>query len=123
MLIVQEPTFEGELDWLQFSCNSYQAGAYVVPASVVLSQSTIAEGEKLFPAILQHLRRLHPEVYRPAVSLVWLPARRDSHLGEYGAALSSVDLINNSFSNLCDYVGIFKNLSPITAMMNNPSPN
>ena len=97
MLIVQEPTFEGELDWLQFSCNSYQAGAYVVPASVVLSQSNIAEGGKLFPAILKRLRRLYPEVYGPAVSSVWAPSRREFHLREDREGLNSVNLIINSF--------------------------
>ena len=37
--------------------------------------------------------RLYPEVYGPAVSLGWAPARRDYHLREDGEILSRGNLI------------------------------
>ena len=79
---------------------------------IVLAQSTIAEGDKLFPACLKHLRRLYPEVYSPAVSLGRAPARRDFHLGEDGTGLSKGTLIINSFRELGAYAVIFNNISP-----------
>ena len=48
LLTGQDPPFEEALDWLQFANTVDRAGAYVVPASTVLSQSAIAEGGELF---------------------------------------------------------------------------
>ena len=59
----------------------------------------------------------------PTVSLGWAPARRYFHLGYYGEGLSGGNIIINIFSDLGAYAGKFKNLSPITGIMNNPSPN
>ena len=75
MLTGQKPPFEEALDCLQFAYTADCAGSGVAPVSMVLSQYTIAEGGELFPEILKHLRRLYPEVFGPAVSLVQAPAR------------------------------------------------
>ena len=61
LITSQEPPFEESLDWLQFAHTADQVGAYVAPASTVLAQSAVAEGDELFPALLVHLRRLEKE--------------------------------------------------------------
>ena len=81
MLTGWEPPFEEALNWLQFVYTVDRARDYVAPASTVLDQSAIAEGEKIFPAVLYHLRRLYPEVYGPAVFLVLAPVCREFPLG------------------------------------------
>ena len=81
MFTGREPPFKEAFDWLQFAYTAERAGYYVAPASTVLSQSEIAEGDELFPSILQQLRRLYTEVYGPEVSLVWAHAHKDFHLG------------------------------------------
>ena len=95
----------------------------MAPASTVLAQSVIVEGDELFPAILQHLQILYPEVYVPVVSLGWEPACRDFCLVEDGEGLSGGSLSGNSFSKLGAYTGKFNHLSPSIARMNNPRPN
>ena len=75
LLTVREPPFGEALDWLQFTYTADRAGAYVAPASMVLSQSAVAEGDELFPALLAHLTRLYPEVYGPEVATGWMPER------------------------------------------------
>ena len=52
LLTGQEPPFEEALDWLQFAYTVERSVAYVAPASMVLAQSTVAEGGELFPALL-----------------------------------------------------------------------
>ena len=94
----------------------------MAPASTVLSQSAIAEGDELFLEILQHPQRLYPEVYGYAVSLSRAPSVRNHHLGEDGEGLSGGDIIINSFSKLGACAGSFNNIIPSTARMNNPSP-
>ena len=59
-----------------------QVGAYVVPASTVLTHSAVAEGGELFPALLAHLRRLYPEVYGPEVATGQVSERREFQIGE-----------------------------------------
>ena len=115
MLTSRDPDFEEALDWLQSVYNAYQSGDYVAPASTILAQSAIVEGDKTFPEIIQHLRRMYPEVYGTVVSLGWAPARSDLPLRETGAGLSSVNLVNNRFSKLGAYIGRFNNFSPSTA--------
>ena len=63
LLTSQEPPFEAALDWLKFAYTTDRAGDYVAPASTVLTQSTVVEGDELFPALLAHLRRRYPEFY------------------------------------------------------------
>ena len=77
----------------------YQAGDYVSPESTVLTQSAVAEGDKLFLAILSHLRRLYPELYGPSFSLVQVHERREFLLGE-GGGLSGITSSVTSFSKL-----------------------
>ena len=55
MLDSQDHLFKEALDWLQITYTVDRSGAYVLPASTVLTQSPIAEGGKLFPAIILHL--------------------------------------------------------------------
>ena len=40
----------------------------MVPASMVLAQSAVAEGDELFLVLLAHLMRLYPEVYGSAMA-------------------------------------------------------
>ena len=47
---------------MQFTYTADRVGADVAPASTVLAKSAIAEGDKLFPAFLEHLKILYPEV-------------------------------------------------------------
>ena len=72
---------------MQFTYTADRAGAYVAPASTVLAQSAVAEGDELFPALLAHLRRRYPEVYGSAVGMCWAPERREIKTGE-GEGLS-----------------------------------
>ena len=65
---------------MKFSYTADRAGAYVALAYTVLTQSTVAERGKQFPAFLAHLRRLYPEVYVAAVSTGWAPERKDFHI-------------------------------------------
>ena len=89
-------------------------------APMVLVESIIEEGEKLFPAILAHLRRLYTEVSGPAVSLGQAPALRESPIGKHGEVLSGFSI--NIISKLGAYAGRFDSLSPSIAIMNNPIP-
>ena len=107
LLTGRELPFKETLDWLQFAYTTDRSGAYVAPASTVLSQSPIAEEGELFLTILQHLRRLYLEVYGPAVSLGRVHACRYFHLGEDGEVLSSSNLHIIRFSELGAYTGKF----------------
>ena len=91
----------------------------MVPASMVLAQSAVAEGDEIFLAFLSHLRRLYPKVYGSAVSLGWVPERREFPLRE-GEGLSGGTSVNR-FSKLGAYVGRFNHIN--LAQMNNKSPN
>ena len=76
LLTSREPPFEEDLDWLQFAYTADRAGAYVAPESTVLAQSTVAEVDELFLALLAHLRIIYPEVYGPVVATGRAPERR-----------------------------------------------
>ena len=69
----------------------------MAPASTVLAQSAVAEGDELFPALLAHPRRRYPEVYVYAVGTCQAPERREIQIGE-GEGLSSGNYSLNSFS-------------------------
>ena len=97
---------------MQFTYTADQAGYYVEPESTVLAQSSIVEGDEIFPAILSHFRRLYPEVHGPVVYLGWAPARREFPLVEDGERPSGGNLSINSFIKLGTYI----------ASINNPSP-
>ena len=60
MFTSREHSFEETLNWLQFAYTADQAGDYVAPASTVLTQYVIAEGDELFLTCLKHLWRLYP---------------------------------------------------------------
>ena len=119
MLTGQEPPFEADLDWLQFTYTSDRAGAYVVPASTVLVQSALAEGGDLFPALLSHLRRQYPEVYSLGFDAARAHERRGLVLGEV-EVLSGGTSVNSSIK-LVAYAGRLANLN--LAGNINPSPN
>ena len=91
-------------------------------ASKVPSWSEISERGGLFPEILSHLRRLHPEVYGPAVSLGWRPMCREFSLREDGEGLSCDNLSVESFSKFRYDAGRFENISPSIAKMNYSNP-
>ena len=62
LLTGREPTPNEALNWLKFAYTADQAGAYVAPASRVLAQSVVVEGEELFLTFMAYLRILYPEV-------------------------------------------------------------
>ena len=84
MLTGQDPLSKEALDWLQFTYTADQAGDYVAPVSTVLDQSAVAEGDELFPTLLEHLRRLYPEVYGSAVGKSRAPECREIQIREGG---------------------------------------
>ena len=55
--------------------------AFVAPTSMVLAQYAVAEGGEHFPEFLEHIKRLYPEVYGPAIFIGWVPERRELLLG------------------------------------------
>ena len=85
----------------------------------VLSQSAVAEGGELFPALMAHLRRRYPEVYSSAVATYHAPDRREIQIRE-GGGLSGGARVHSSIK-LGAYAGTFTNIS--LAEMNNPIPN
>ena len=120
MLTGRDPPFEAALDWLQFTYTTDRAGSYMAPASTVLAQYDVAEGDELFPALLAHFRRRYPEVYGSAVGTSWAPECRDILLKE-GEGLSGGPSSVNSSIKLGAYAGILANLNLLG--INNPSPN
>ena len=54
----------------------------MAPVSTVLAQYAVAEGDELFLALLVHLRRRYPEVYRSTVATCRAPERREIHIRE-----------------------------------------
>ena len=120
LLTGREPPLEESLDWLQFTYTKDRAGAYVAPASTVLVQSAVAEGDELFPALLVHLRRIYLEVYGSAVGTSWAPERREIHIGE-GEGLSGGNSSVHISIKLGAYAGRLADLN--LAGINNLSPN
>ena len=119
LLTGQEPPFEEAIDWLQLAYSTDRAGYYVAPASMVLAQSAVAEGDELFPALLAYLRRRYPEVYGSAVVTSLGPERREIQIRE-GEGLRGGTSVHISIK-LGAYAGRFTNLSLVG--MNKPSPN
>ena len=58
LLTGQAPPFEEALAWLQFAYTANQTWAYVVPASTVIVQSTVVEGDELFLVLFANLQKL-----------------------------------------------------------------
>ena len=119
LLTGQEPPFEEAIDWLQSAYTTDRAGYYVAPASMVLSQSAVTEGDELFPALLAYLRRRYTEVYGSAVVTSLGPERREIQIRE-GEGLRGGTSVHISIK-LGAYTGRFTNLSLVG--MNKPSPN
>ena len=71
------PLYEDAIDWLQCNYPADLMGAYVEPASTVLFQSAVVEGDKLFPDFHWHLWRLYPGDYAPATDDPVAPTGRD----------------------------------------------
>ena len=51
ILVGWVPPFEETLDWLHFVYTADRTGDYMAPASMVLVQSAVLEGDPLFPEI------------------------------------------------------------------------
>ena len=92
----------------------------MAPASMVLSQSAVVEGDDLLPSLLAHLRRRYPEVYSSVVGTCRAPERREIQIRE-GGGLSGGNSSLHSRINLGDYAGRLSNIN--LAGMNNPRPN
>ena len=92
----------------------------MAPASIVIAQSAVSEGDELFPALMSHLRRRYPEVYGSAVGTCWAPECREIQIGE-GEGLSGGNYSVHSGIKLGAYAGRLDNLN--LSGMNNPSPN
>ena len=69
---------------MQFEYIADRVGDYVAPASTVLTQSGVEEGDELSSEFLSNLRRIYPAVYAPAVSLGRAPECREFILREEG---------------------------------------
>ena len=82
LLTGQHPPFKEALDRLKFAYTTDRAGAYVAPASTVLAHLTVAEGDEIFTALLEHIRRCYPEVFGSAVAMGQAPERRELQIGE-----------------------------------------
>ena len=63
LLTGREPPLEESLDWLQFTYTKDRAGAYVAPASTVLVQSAVMEGDELSLAFYRNLWKIYPRAY------------------------------------------------------------
>ena len=92
----------------------------MAPASTILVQSTVAEGDDLFPALLAHLRRRYPEVYGLGMETARENEDRDTILEE-GEGLSGGNSSVHSSIKLGAYAGRLDNLN--LSGINNPSPN
>ena len=92
----------------------------MAPASTVLAQSAVAEGDELLLALRVHLRRQYPEEYGSTVDTSRAPERRELLIGE-GEVLSGGHSSVNSSIQLCAYSGRFANLNLVG--INNLSPN
>ena len=108
------------LDWLQFAYTADRVGAYVAPASTVLVQSAIAEGDNLFPVLLSHLRRQYPEVYGLVMDTDRVHERREIILRERGGLSGGHSSVNSSiklgtYASRLAYLFLAGNI--------NPSPN
>ena len=90
------------------------------PASTVLTQSTVLEGNELFMVLLVHLRRQYPEVYGLVVDTDWAYECRELLLGE-GEVLSGGPSSVNISIKLGDFVCRLAHLN--LAGINNPSRN
>ena len=92
----------------------------MAPASTVLIQSTVAEGDDLFPALLSHLRKQYPEVYVLGVDTSRAPKRMELLIGEGGGLSGGSSSVNSSIK-LGAYAGRLAYLH--LAGINKPSPN
>ena len=66
------PPFKALLDWLKFAYTADRTGDYVAPASKVIVQLAVVDGDELFQAFYGHFRKalglitqLHGQVKRP----------------------------------------------------------
>ena len=82
----------------------------MAPTSRVLSQSAVAEWDELFMELLEHLRRLYPEVYVSVVGTYWAPERREIQIGE-GRGFSGGNSSVHSSIKLVAYAGRLANLN------------
>ena len=94
-------------------------GDYVAPASTFLVQSTVAERDELFPALLLHLRRQYPEVYGLGVDTAWAHERRELIIGE-GEGLSGGTSVSSSIK-LGAYTGRLANLNLVGNIKTSPN--
>ena len=112
----------------------YQTEYYVDPVSMFLVHSATVDGDELFPASYQNLRKLYPGAYAPStlgpgpdypVALTGQAHERgDSQHGDQGGEGLGKLINNNSFSDLrTSDLGRISNLSLSVSRMNNLIPN
>ena len=63
MIAGREPSYEEDLDWLQFAFTGSEKGLYAAPAHTNFSFSSPVEGEGLFLPLLERLQTLYPGAY------------------------------------------------------------
>ena len=112
----------------------YQTGYYVDPVSMFLVHSATVDGDELFPASYQNLRKLYPGAYAPStlgpgpdypVAMTGQAHERgESQCGDEGGEGLGKLFNNNSFSDLrTSDLGRISNLSLSVSRMNNLIPN
>ena len=133
LLTSQAHPFEEALGWLQFNYTEDWTRYYVAPASTVLVQSAVVDGDELFPDFYRHLQKIYPGAYAPSTLVPWTdypvaPNVQASNSGEYQLGEDGGErlcrLINIIFSDLgTSDLGTIRNLRPSVSRMNNLSPN
>ena len=90
---------------------------------MLLFQSTVLEGDELFPSLYRNLRKLYPGTYTPAMDHPVLTTGKANESGksqsreEWGKGIGI--LTNNIFSELVTtYLVRIKNISPSVDRMN-----
>ena len=92
----------------------------MAPASTVLDQSAVPEGDELLLGLLAHLRRQYYEVYGSPEGTSRAHERRDIHIRE-GRGLSHGNSSVLSGTKIGAYAGRLANIN--LSEINNPSPN
>ena len=65
LLYDRAPPFKEAIYWLQFTYTAERIGDYVAPASTVIFQSVVSEGDILLSLAWRHLQKIYPGAYAP----------------------------------------------------------
>ena len=127
ILVGWAPPFGEMCDWLQFAYTTDRTGSYVAPASVVLAQSPVTEGDPIFPAIWRHLL-CYSGAYTPPTSTIGPPGPEYSDFSPIGRVPERRDLDTVGEGGIGDvlvhiYIFCLGYQTKVLGLMNNPSIN